>query len=177
MTPLGTTCFSSSPVFSGVLPPGRPLNRCDERCPAKTRVGLPSQVGAAVSIRLRLFLSRLLFWEGCGLWWSVRSPQLSILPVSRGCFFIFGSLPSGTGQPACLSSFCVPCLSGTESISRLWCVAKQTLPCVVRAGESEEGGRAVSEKVSAENCETVMDILLFCPWRQRTVARDALHSP
>ena len=83
-------------------------------------------------------------------------------------FFIFGSLPPGTRQHVFLSSFCVPCLLGTESISRLWRVAKQTLPCVVRAGESEEGGRAVSEKVSkvsAENCETVMDILLFCPWR------------
>ena len=96
--------------------------------------------------------------------------------VSSVMFFIFESLHSG--MSACFSVVFLRALSvGGRFDIRLWQCGKTDAPCAVRAGESEEGGRAVSEKVSAENCETVMDILLFCPWRQRTLARDALHSP
>ena len=95
--------------------------------------------------------------------------------VSSVMFFIFESLHSG--MSACFSVVFLRALSvGGRFDIRLWQCGKTDAPCAVRAGESEEGGRAVSEKVSAENCETVMDILLFCPWRQRTLARDALSA-
>ena len=171
MTSLGPTCFSSSPVFSGVLPPGRPLNRCDERCPAKTRVGLPSQVGAAVIIRLPFFCP-----DSCGrLQLRMACPSgFSFLSCRLFCDVFYFRKPASRYRSARFFVVFLRALSvGGRFDIRLWQCGKTDAPCAVRAGESEEGGRAVSGKVSAENCEAVMDILLFCPWRQGTAACDA----
>lgn len=124
-------------------------------------------------IRLRLFfLSRLLSKAAVHGGVSVRS---SFLSCRLFCDVFYFRKPASRYRSACFFVVFLCALSvGVDSTSGSGSVAKRTLPCAVRAGESEEGGRAVSGKVSAENCEAAMDILLFCPWRQGTAARDAL---